>query len=109
MMSDEKQKEIDKEFAKVYGADFVRMVNEPPDERTWCCWVLSECEILKAMADVEIPKSFGFAVCDDSREIFIKEVVDKFKDALSMMAEEWEVELRGCVNDVIEDWQDIEE
>ena len=33
-------------------------------------------------------------------------MVDKFKDALSMMAEEWEAELKGCVQDVVEDWQD---
>lgn len=117
MISDEKRKEIDEEFAKILGADFVMKVNKLPDERTWCCWVLSECEILKAMADVGTrvsmhpitPESFGFAVSDDNRELFIKEVVDKFKDALSIMAEEWEAELRGCVSDVFEDWQDIEE
>ena len=109
MLSEKRQEKIDEEFAKVFGADFVKKVNELPDERTWCCWVLSECEILKAMTDVGIPESFGLDIIDDNRELFIKDVVDKFKDALSYIAEEWEVELKGCVNNTIEDWQDTEE
>ncbi len=106
MMSDEKKKEIDEEFAKILGADFVASVNKLPEERTFCCWTLSMCEVLKAIDDVGVPESFGLAVSDDNKEAFIKDVVDKFKDVLSIMAEEWEYELKGCVTDVIGDWQD---
>ena len=56
MLSEERRKEIDKEFAKVFGADFVRKVNELPDERIWCCWTLSMCEVLKAINDVGVPE-----------------------------------------------------
>ena len=109
MLSDKRREEIDNEFAKVFGADFVQKVNKLPEERTWCCWVLSECEVLKAISAVGIPEKLGLVVSDDNREEFIKDVVDKFKDALSVMAEEWGQELSRCVSDVIGDWQDRDE
>ncbi len=109
MLSEKRRKEIDEEFAKIFGADFVQKLNELPEERTFCCWELSMCEILKAANDVGVPDSLGLAVSDDNREQFIHDVVDKFKDALSIMAEEWEYSLMGCVNDVIVDWQDKDE
>ena len=101
MLSEKRREEIDNEFANVFGVDFVKNVNKLLEERTWCCWTLSESEVLKAIKDV--------GVGDDNREEFIKDVVDKFKDALSIMAEEWEQELNECVKDVVEDWQDKEE
>ena len=109
MISEKRREEIEEEFAKVFGADFVRKVNELPEERTFCCWTLSECEILKAISDVGVPDSLGLAVSDDNREQFIHDVVDKFKDVLSIMGEEWETELKGCVQYVIDDWRDKEE
>ena len=104
MLSDKRREEIDKEFAKVFGADFVASVNKLPEERTWCCWTLSMCEVLKAINDVGVPEGLGLAVSEDNREEFIKDVVDKFNNALSIMAEEWEAELKECVQDVVEDW-----
>lgn len=106
MLSEKRREEIDEEFAKVFGVGFVKKVNKFHKERTFCCWTLSMCEILKAANDVGVPDSFGLAVSDDNRKQFIHDVVDKFKDALSIMAEEWETELKGCVQNVIEDWQD---
>lgn len=109
MLSEKRRDELDNEFAKVFGADFVQKVNKLPEERTWCCWVLSECEVLKAIKDVGVPESYGLAISDENREAFIETVVSGFKDALSYIVEEWEVELRGCVNNAIEQWQDKEE
>lgn len=106
MISEKRREELNNEFAKVFGVDFVRKVNELPEERTFCCWELSMCEILKAINDVGVPDSLGLVVSDDNREQFIHDVVDKFKDALSIMGEEWETELKECVQDVIDDWQD---
>ena len=83
----------------------VKKVNELPEERTWCCWVLSECEVLRAMVDAKL-EGFGIVIGDENREEFIKEVVDKFKDALSIMGEEWEAELKVCVDEVIIDWRE---
>ena len=105
MISEERRKEIDEEVAKVFGADFVRKANELPEERTWCCWVLSECEVLRAMVDAKL-ESVGIVISDENREAFIKEVVDKFKDALSIMAAEWEAELKVCVDEVVKDWRE---
>ena len=108
MLSDKRREEIDKEFAKVFGADFMKKVNELPEERTWCCWTLSMSEVLKATNNIVVPESLGLAVSDDNREEFIKDVVDKFKDALSIMGEEWETELERCVQDVIEEGKNNE-
>lgn len=105
MLSEKRRDELDNEFAKVFGADFVKSVNKLPEERTWCCWVLSESEVLKAIKDVGVPESYGIAVSEENRERFIKDVVDKFKGALSIMAEEWGYELKVCVTDVIDDWK----
>lgn len=109
MLSEKRQEEIDNEFAKVFGADFVQKINDLPEEKTFCCWTLSMCEILKAANDVGVSDNLGLAVSDDNREQFIHDVVDKFKDVLSIMGEEWEFELKGCVQDVIDDWQDRDE
>ena len=109
MLSEKRREEIDEEFAKVFGVDFVQKVNKLSEERTWCCWTLSMCEVLKATNNIVVPESLGLAVSDDNREAFIKEVVDKFQDALSIMGEEWETELERCVQDVINDWQERDE
>lgn len=77
--------------------------------RVWCCWMLDEEELLKAMKDAGVPDSLGLEVSVDNKEEFMRDVVQRFKDALSIMADEWENELRGCVIDVIEQWQDRHE
>lgn len=82
----------------------LKLDNDP--DRKWCCWTLSEEEVLKAMKDVGVPESYGLDKSDDNRESFVCDVVDRFKDALSVMGEEWEDELEVCVDDVVDAWQD---
>lgn len=106
MTTKKRPEKIDKDVAKVFGEDFAKKISEPHEERTWCCWVLSESELIRAVKEVGIPENFGLAVSNENREAFIEEIARRFKDALSMMAEEWENELRGCVNDTVEDWKE---
>jgi hypothetical protein len=76
--------------------------------KTWCCWILSEEEILKAMKDYGIPHPDIPDRSGGNKEDFIEEIASEFKDALSIMGEEWEKSLRGCVENVVKTWKDRE-
>lgn len=102
------EEKIKDTFYHVYGitSDIKDLfLSRADDYRKWCCWVLDEEEILHAMKGV-VPESYGLEVSDDNKRTFVDDVAEKFKDALSTIADDWEYELGGCVNDVIETWQD---
>ncbi len=98
---------LKKMFMGIFNID-EDMLMSSSKYRVWCCWLLDEEEILHAMEEVEVPVSLGLDVSDDNKEAFIGEVIERFKNSLSTIFDEWEDDLMNCVIDTVESWQDRE-
>ncbi len=62
-------------------------------EQTWCCWVLDREEIERAVKEI----------CGSSEEINegeVQQIVEDFKDAISIAFEDWEESLKEIVQNV---------
>lgn len=71
-------------------------------EDEWCCWMLSRKEILRAAEEVLGENYAGRGMTEDE----IHQIVEDFKDKLSIMAEEWEEALKEAVkNNIIENYE----
>lgn len=94
----------------IEGAFQVKLVRED-SKKKWCCWELDMEEILHAMQDAKVSDNYSPLMLwtnasEDDRETFVEEITSEFKNALSIMGEEWEEALKGCVENVVKTWKE---
>ncbi|MDD3474427.1 MAG: hypothetical protein PHP08_00805 [Candidatus Dojkabacteria bacterium] len=65
--------------------------------RKWCCWELDEEEIYHILGGIITSKNPVGLLTDDE----ICEIVENFRDRLSIVFEEWESNLEEIVKNVI--------
>ncbi len=74
-----------------------RKEEKTKEYRTWCCWNLDEEEIYHVLGDIINSKNPVGLLSEDE----IQEIVEDFKDRLSIAFEEWEENLKEVVENII--------